>query len=176
MKNSVVTSGHQKFKWDGEKATYDTFLRSFKDCMMFNDVHRFNSKKIHPKIHPDGEEAYEDLDIKSKTKRERMATLFRGHRKCIAKLRLSVPSTVITGFIDKSKTDEWPIGRLWIVFQTLDAAFYIDDWWAKKQLKIDMDMIVMFNDDEDPDLVFRRLENVQTRYARRPKVKTSSIG
>jgi len=49
----------------------------------------------------------------------------------------------------------------------------VDDWWAKKQLKIDMEMIVMFNDDEDPDLVYRRLENVQTRYAERPKVKPS---
>ena len=102
-----------------------------------------------------------------------MAKLFRGHRKCIATLRLSVPNTVISGFIDKTQTDEWPIGRLWIVFQRLHQAFYVDDWWAKKQLKIDMEMIVMFNDDEDPDLVYRRLENVQTRYAERPKVKPS---
>jgi len=172
MKDSVV-SGDQTIKWDGDKATYTPFLRKFQDWMVFNDVHRFYSKKIHPKIHPEGEDAYDDLEVKSKTQRSRMAKFFRGHRKCIAKLRLSVPDTVITGFIDKTKTDEWPIGRLWIVFQRLHKAFYVDDWWAKKQLKIDMEMIVMFNDDEDPDLVYRRLENVQTRYAERPKVKPS---
>ena len=62
-----------------------------------------------------------------------MEILFHGHRKCIAKLQLSVPRAVITGFIDKTATDEWPIGRLWIVFQRLDSAYYVDDWWAKKQ-------------------------------------------
>mmetsp|Transcript_106163 Transcript_106163/g.216409 ORF Transcript_106163/g.216409 Transcript_106163/m.216409 type:complete len:94 (-) Transcript_106163:99-380(-) len=49
----------------------------------------------------------------------------------------------------------------------------MDDWWAKKHLRIDMEMIVMFDDNEDPDLLFRRLENVQTIYSRRPDIMPS---
>mmetsp|Transcript_13914 Transcript_13914/g.32136 ORF Transcript_13914/g.32136 Transcript_13914/m.32136 type:complete len:181 (-) Transcript_13914:48-590(-) len=103
-----------------------------------------------------------------------MAKLFSQHRKCISKLRMSVPRTVINGFIDKTKIKpEWPYGRLWIVFKRLNTYYYQDDLVVKQQLKLDMEMIVMFTEKEDPDAIFRRLENVQSKYARRPEVAPS---
>ena len=167
MKN--YSSG-PKVKWNGAKETYDDFIDDFKDWMMYSNLYHFATEEIHPKIYPQGEVEYDELEVTSKTKRKKMAELINGHRKCIAKLRMSVPRSVINGFIDKSVTKEWPIGRLWIIFQKLKEAFYVDDLWAKRQLQDDMDAIVMYGDEEDPDNVFRRLENVQTRYARRPTI------
>lgn len=71
---------------------------------------------------------------------------------------MSVPRAVITGFIDKTAIKPaWPHGRLWIALKNMHIAFNTPDKFAKRQLRHDLDAIVMFNDDEDPDLVYRRL-------------------
>ena len=101
MKNSETGMGIP-IKWGGDKATYDEFIYQYKDWLLFMNKTRFFSYEIHPKLHPDGEDAYEDLNVKSRTKRKQMRELFDDHRKCIAKLRMSVPRSVITGFIDET--------------------------------------------------------------------------
>ena len=53
--------------------------------MMFNKLYHFVTVDIHPKICPDGEDVYDDLDVDSSSKRKKMKKLFDGHQKCIAK-------------------------------------------------------------------------------------------
>ena len=170
MKNSETGMGIP-IKWDGNKTTYDEFIYQYKDWLLFTNKTRFFSYEIHPKLHPDGEDAYEDLEVKSRTKRKQMRDLFNDHRKCIAKLRMSVPRAVITNLIDNTVVEGvWPHGRLWLALKAIHVAFNVPDKFAKKQLKLDIEAIVMFADDEDPDLVYRRLENVQTKYTLRPSI------
>ena len=158
-------------KWDGAKATYDDFIHAYQDWLLYTNKDQFYSFDIHPKLHPKGLEDYEASGETSKSKRKKMKKLFNDHRKCIAKLRMSVPRAVITGFIDKSITKEWPHGRLWVVLKSMHLNYNTPDKFARRQLRCDIEAIVMFNDDEDPELVYRRLENVQTKYSLRPEIE-----